>query len=150
MITRRSLLFAVAALPLPPIERRVFEAINFQRVCKDAGPLAWDDRLAAAARNHSERMLAAGYFGHKDPEFGDIDQRLDRAGILWLRCGENVFSEKDYDDPVSIAVVAWMYSPGHRRNLLNPDFTVSGVGVATSPEGRVAITQNFIRRYSDG
>ena len=145
MMSRRSILFAAVGLPLPPIERRVFDAINFQRVCKDREPLIWDEELARAARQHSERMLTVGFFGHKDPQLGDVDERLNRAGVAWLHCGENVFREKDWDDPVSIAVVSWMYSPGHRRNILDPDYTMSGVGVATDQEERVAITQNFVR-----
>ncbi len=147
MMTRRNLLLAAAALPLPTpsLERRVFDAINFQRVCKDAEPLGWDDRLAAAARQHSERMLTVGFFSHNDPQLGDVGERITRASILWTHCGENIFREKDWEDPVPIAVVQWMYSPGHCRNILNPDFTLTGVGVFVDPEGRVAITQQFIR-----
>jgi uncharacterized protein YkwD len=145
MITRRSFLLAAAALPTPSVERRVFEAINFQRVCKGSDPLAWDDRLAAAARKHCERMVALGFIGHQDPDFGYIGERLTRAGIAWLHCAENVFSEKNFDDPVAISVVSWMYSPGHRQSLLDPRYTISGVGLATGPGSRVYLTQNFIR-----
>ena len=145
MITRRELLAAVTVLPGPSLERRVFDAVNFQRVCKDREPLIWDDRLADVARQHSRRMLAMGFFGHRDPQFGDPGERLSKAGVAWVRCAENVFREKDYDDPVALAVIAWMYSPGHRANLLNPDFSLTGVGIATNADARFAITQNFIK-----
>jgi uncharacterized protein YkwD len=144
MFTRRTLFLAVTALPIPTIERRVFDAINFQRVSQDSDPLAWDPRLCLAARDHSRRMIAAGFFGHVDPRFGDLVARLERAGIRWTRCAENVFQEKNFDDPVALAVVEWMYSPGHRRNLLNTEFTLTGVGVATGHDGRTAITQQFL------
>jgi uncharacterized protein YkwD len=55
-----------------------------------------------------------------------------------------VFREKDYQDPVSIAVVHWMYSEGHRHNLLSPEFTTSGVGLAMDAARTVAITQQFV------
>ena len=151
MLTRRSLLFsAPLMLTFPPMERQVFDAINFQRVCKDAEPLTWYPPLCITAREHSRRMLDLHFFGHVDPERGDVGARLDLAGILWAHCGENIVREKDHQDPVALAVVEWMYSPGHRRNLLNPDFTHSGVGIATDTDGRFAITQQFLTPLPPG
>lgn len=155
MTGRRAFLVGLAALPLfagdesipspiPLIERRVFDAINFQRVAADSEPLRWSPELCLTAREHSRRMLEAGFFGHNDPTYGDLAARLNRARIEWLRCAENVFRENGYQDPVSIAVVHWMYSEGHRRNLLLPAYTLSGVGVAIDVTRTTAITQQFI------
>ncbi len=156
MSTRRAFVLALAAVPLlaadetiPSMERRVFDAINFQRVAADCDPLRWSAELCLTAREHSRRMLEAGFFGHDDPVFGALAARLDRAGIAWLKCGENLSREKDFQDPVSIAVVHWMYSPGHKRNLLQPEFTFSGVGVAVRAPGTVAITQQFMLPMPD-
>ncbi len=151
MASRRAFLWGLAGVPLlggeesiASMEQRVFAAINFQRVCADAEPLVWRTALADAARAHSRRMLEARFFGHQDPQLGDLRARLDRAAIAWMNCGENVFREKDYTDLVAIAVVAWMYSPGHRKNLLSPAFTATGVGIATDGAGTVAVTQEFV------
>ena len=46
------------------------------------------------------------------------------------------------------AVNSWMNSPGHRANLLNPNWRCLGVGVS-SRRGRTYATQKFGSRRSD-
>jgi uncharacterized protein YkwD len=82
--------------------------------------------------------------GHNDPERGSVSDRLNAAGFPWSRCGENIFSERGYEDPVHFAVVSWWYSPGHKENLLNPEFTETGVGVAEGADGTFFVTQIFV------
>ena len=41
------------------------------------------------------------------------------------------------------AVISWMNSPGHRKNLLDPNWYQIGVGVARSRRGRLYLVQNF-------
>jgi uncharacterized protein YkwD len=156
MESRRGFLLGLAGLPLSlsasiptreplaSIEQKVFQAINFQRTSFDARSLLWSDVLALTSRAHSARMLSARFFGHEDPVYGGLSVRLAAAGVSYSLCGENVFSEKNYDDPVALAVVEWMYSEGHRRNLLMPEYTHTGVGVAIHPDGTVAVTQQFL------
>lgn len=43
------------------------------------------------------------------------------------------------------AVEAWMNSPGHRENLLRPEYTFGGIGIA-EVNHYVIITQNFVGR----
>ena len=126
------------------MERRVFDAINFQRVSDVAEPLIWSDALANTSRAHSARMLAAHFFSHEDPIYGNLAERLARAGTDYWLSAENIFREKNFDDPVSIAIVEWMYSEGHRRNLLDARYAYTGVGVAIAADGTVAITQEFL------
>lgn len=150
-LSRRGFLFGLAAIPLSgaeeslaSMERRVFDAINFQRISAYLDPLSWDRDLNQTAREHSRRMIEANYFGHHDPEQGDLSARLDHAGVPWMRCAENVFRERDYTDPVALSIVEWMYSKGHRENILTPDFTLTGVGAATDGQGTFALTQQFV------
>ena len=126
------------------MEKRIFEAVNAQRANVQSPPLIWDDLLTRTAREHSRRMIEAGFFGHDDPQYGDLRARLTAAGVPWWMCAENVFREKNYSDPVSIAIVDWMHSEGHRRNLLSPEYTLSGVGVAAAEDGTMAMTQQFL------
>jgi len=157
MFSRRGVLLGLAGLPfslsarfdskepLASIEKRVFNAINFQRISGDAEPLLWSDTLTVTARAHSWRMLRGGFFGHEDPLYGNLAARLTAAGINYARSAENVFREKGYDDPVSLAVVEWMYSEGHRINLLTPEYIYTGVGVAESEDGTIVVTQQFLK-----
>ena len=152
MISRRASLiafmgapFAFAAHePLTGIEQTIFEGINFQRASIGLAPLEWDPVLCRTARQHSRRMLEAHFFSHRDPVYGDLAGRLNFAGVAWSRCAENVFRENGYTDPAAIAIVEWMYSPGHRDNLLTAEFRLTGVGVAMDRDGTFTATQQFL------
>jgi uncharacterized protein YkwD len=130
------------------LERRVWEAINRERRRAGVGELAWDEALAAEARRHSARMAQAGFFSHCDPVRGDLAPRLDADGIPWHACAENIILlEQGDEDTVAVVVKAWLASSGHRKNLLNPVYTRSGVGVAASSGNRLWMTQDFTHRW---
>ena len=152
MTTRRVFTHAALLSTTPPkpenlrdMAKRVFEAINNQREHAGAAHLIWSESLADAAREQSVNMMQRGFFSHVDPMRGDLVARLQARGIPWLRCGENLFTEKGHIEPVWTAVVEWMHSPGHKQNLLQPEFTHSGVGIARSSEARYYMTQIFTR-----
>jgi len=126
------------------LEKQVIAEANRQRALHGVPELKWDDAVADQARSHSINMMQRGFFSHIDPERGALAARLDGAGIGWTRCGENIYQEKGLDDPVQSAVEGWMNSPQHRKNLLDPLFTLSGVGIAISPDTDYFITQIFI------
>jgi uncharacterized protein YkwD len=124
--------------------RRIFSRINQLRERNGAEPLQWSDQLAECARQQSIRKVELRFPGHDDPERGGVAERLRTAGIGWSRCGENIFMERGWDDPVNFAVVFWWYSPGHQANLLNPEYTDTGVGLAQGPDQAWFITQIFL------
>jgi uncharacterized protein YkwD len=129
---------------LSVLERRIFRAINAERRERGLGELRWSESLAAEARRHSRRMAAESFTSHDDPERGDVPKRLAAAGIAWLECAENIFSAQGYEEPGAEAVKRWMASPGHRRNILNPKFTHTGVGAALRADGTLLVTQEFL------
>ena len=124
--------------------RRIFAQINDLRELHGSVRLRWSDAVAACAKQQSARKVELRFPGHDDPERGDVARRLRTAGIEWGRCGENLFMEKGWDDPVNFAVVFWWYSPGHQENLLNPAYTESGVGLAQGEDGVWFVTQIFL------
>jgi uncharacterized protein YkwD len=128
------------------LARQTFVAVNKQRRNLKLTELAWNDRVAAAARSHSARMMKTGIFSHRDPVFGALTQRLSKAGIAWRLCGENIFNEKGDDDPVGYAVKSWMKSPAHKANILEGRFTHTGVGVTVDEDSKYFFTQIFIAR----
>jgi uncharacterized protein YkwD len=154
MVTRRSILQAITAGALPragaatintrDFARRVFRRINELRVQSGASALEWSDAVAECARQQSVRKVELRFPGHIDPARGDVAQRLNTAGISWMRCGENIFMERGWEDPVNYAAVFWWYSPGHKANLLDPDFTATGVGLAQATDKTWFVTQIFV------
>jgi len=155
-ITRRSILQAVAAVGVasqtgvasltaePDFEWRIFSRINELREQSGAERLQWSYPLAECAKQQSIRKAELRFSGHNDPERGGLAERLNGAGIVWTQCGENLFMEKGWDDPVNFAVVSWWYSPGHQANLLNPEFTRTGVGLSQGPDKAWFVTQIFL------
>jgi len=134
-----------SASQLRAMERRTHDLINEQRKRAKLAPLAWDDRVAQVARAHSQRMADANFFDHTDPRFGDVDKRLDRFGVQWQMCGENIFTCNGFRNPEQLAVREWMNSPRHRQNILTAEFTHAGIGIVYRSDGSYYFTQVFIR-----
>jgi uncharacterized protein YkwD len=125
--------------PDPVAERQLFDLVNEERAQRGLGALEWDNRLVPVARSHSEEMFRLKYFGHESPVSGSPFDRLKSAGITYSRAGENLA----YAQSVSVAHRALMQSPGHRENILRPEFTRIGIGVVSAGAyGRMA-TQLF-------
>jgi uncharacterized protein YkwD len=150
-ITRRSILQAAATRAAlasvnaqPDFAWRIFSRINELREETGAGRLQWSAPLAECAKQQSNRKMELRFAGHNDPGRGGVAERLTSAGIAWAQCGENLFMEKGWDDPVSFAIVSWWYSPGHQANLLKPEFTDTGVGLAQGPDKAWFVAQIFL------
>ncbi len=131
MAVSRRLFLAVFApnVTAAAFERAIFETVNRERARRRLRALVWDDAVARVARAHSERMCDLRFFSHTDPQYGNARERLNAAGLRWTAWGENLYQEQNMSDPVKSAVKSWMGSASHRRNVLNPAFERTGVGV---------------------
>jgi uncharacterized protein YkwD len=107
------------------IEDAVTTLTNAVRADAGAPPLRTDERLRRAARSHSTDMATRNFVAHVDPDGVAPADRMHRHGHPQPG-GENVAVGQAGATEV---VQAWLNSPGHRANLLNPDFTSIGVGV---------------------
>jgi uncharacterized protein YkwD len=109
-----------------------------------ANPLQWDEKLAEVAREHSEEMAAHGYFNHRGLDGSLPYMRVSRSGIGWLSTAENIAKFPD----VTSAEAAFMNEPrfqaNHRGNILKPEFTRVGIGIAQGSDGLLCITQEFV------
>jgi uncharacterized protein YkwD len=127
------------------LEQRIFDAVNRERASRGLEALAWHDALAAEARRHALNMAGRRFFSHTDPVRGSLPRRLRESGIRYRRSAENIFNEQGHPDSVAAAVEGWMSSEGHRRNILDPELTHTGVGTAVRGDGTRFFTQIFIR-----
>ncbi|HET8569561.1 MAG TPA: CvpA family protein [Candidatus Limnocylindria bacterium] len=124
----------------PEAERELVRLVNEERSARGLGALALDERLVSVARLHSEEMFRLRYFGHVSPVTGSPFDRLAKAGIPYARAGENLA----YARSVATAHRGLMESPGHRENILRPEYARIGVGaVSAGPYGRM-FTQLFL------
>jgi uncharacterized protein YkwD len=123
----------------PDAEARMLELVNAERAKAGLRPVVADTRLRDVARLHSEEMFALGYFSHTSPVQGTPVDRLRRGGVPFRLSGENLA----YAPTVEIAHAGLMASPGHRANILTPEYTRVGIGVMSAGiQGRM-FTQNF-------
>jgi uncharacterized protein YkwD len=142
--------FAPAGCAGPPtpeqlaVEQHLFATINEERRKLGLAAFGWSDDVAALARDHTCRMISAGFFDHTDPEYGGVKQRLDLAGIAWSSFAENIFRVTDSPDCVASAVRDWLASAYHRSNILNPQFTTVGIGYETAPDDQCYLTAIFL------
>ncbi len=128
-------------------EQAAFKLINKIRVEKGFAPLKWSDELAAVARLHSQNMAEFRFFSHRGLDNRLVSDRADQLKIgRWRSIGENIAFNRGYADPVGMAIELWLDSPTHRRNMLDPNWKESAVGVAKAADGSVYFTQVFLVR----
>jgi uncharacterized protein YkwD len=128
-----------ARTPEEQIAVDLFERANDERRERGLDSLEWNEELAQLAREWSAEMSDTGEFRHRDI---DLDLIQDMDGLTGL--GENIFTSTA-PVPAGRAHEGWMRSPGHRANLLSPDWDLLGVGVVCAEDGSVYATQNFGR-----
>jgi uncharacterized protein YkwD len=141
---------APAGMPALPtvaaeaLESRTHELVNEHRRAMGLAPLAYDARIAAVARRHSEDMAAGRVpAGHEGFE---ARQREISKRIPWRGIAENV-GLNDYppSETVRAAVSGWLGSRGHRESIVGR-YDVTGVGIARGARGAHYYTQIFVRR----
>ncbi|MHC3470012.1 CAP domain-containing protein [Streptomyces sp. 7R007] len=136
---------ALWACPLTPggLERTAAEVVgltNRERARAALPPLAVDPFLTRAAQAHSADMVARAFYSHTSPEGGRPWDRAAAAGARHRSVGENIACGQRFAAEV---VEGWMNSPGHRANILKPDFTHIGVGFAGGGPAGTYWTQLF-------
>ncbi len=127
------------------LERRAFDLVNAERNARGEAPLVWDAELSRMARQHSMDMARSGFLDHRGPDGRDMADRARAMGIRgWRVLGENIAFNQGFDDPSAFAVQRWMGSTQHRANILNGQFTRTGIGVARAADGSIYFTQVFM------
>lgn len=108
----------------------ILSLTNKERAKAGLAPLTLDPVLNEVAQIKAKDMADNKYFSHNSPVFGETRTLLDQRHYPYFIFAENL-SKKAGGAEASMA--AWMASPGHRANILNP--MVTYLGVAYSPQG---------------
>ena len=126
---------------MPGKAKLIHTLINQHRIEKKLAPLKWSLRLARSARAHSmnmaRRIVPVGHHGFKT--------RLDRLikKGRYRMVGENVAYNFGYAKPASQAFQQWLNSPGHRANLEQARYRLTGISVVRSQRGHYYFPQLF-------
>ncbi len=127
-------------------ERQIFELVNLERKKKGLSELEWRPDLALLARVYSQKMAQNDFFGHFESNGDSVVQRAKAMRVKhWSKIGENLFEYEEEGNFDAFAVQKWMESETHRENILDPDWTSAGVGIAKSNDGKIYITQVFVK-----
>ena len=113
----------------------VIRFVNNSRKRSGLRLLGTDTYLARFATTRSAAMAAESRLSHSGWE-----SALRRAGLVDDALGENV--AYNYATPDAV-MRGWMESPGHRANILRPDFKRIGVGCVVDARGHRWWTQDF-------
>jgi uncharacterized protein YkwD len=146
-------------LDLAALQQYMLRLINEERVKANLDPVAWSDFAATVAQAHANEMAQNGYMSHWNLDGYGPDVRYSKAnGMEWAQ--ENVFmSWQRLDNGTPVPIQNWasavlqgheslMNSPGHRANILSPEHTHVGVGIAYNPAtGEFRIAQEFLNQY---
>ena len=122
-------------------QQQVLDLVNAERTKRGISALTLDSNLSSVATKKSQDMVNKNYFDHTSPTYGSPFDMMKQFGISYSTAGENI--AKGQKTPQEV-VTAWMNSEGHRKNILNPNFTNLGVGIAKDSKGTTYWTQMFI------
>ena len=125
--------------PRPDLEAEMLKLVNKERTAAGLRALAPDAELTEVARKHSADMFARGYFAHDTPEGLDPFDRMRAAEVRFITAGENLALARS----VQIAHTGLMNSPGHRANIMRPEFGRVGIGIMDGGMRGLMVTQNF-------
>ncbi len=106
-------------------EERMLDLVNAERSGRGLAPLAMDPTLQALAREHAADMFRQGYFSHTGRDGLSPFDRMHAAHVYYTAAGENLALAPTTE----FAHDGLMNSPGHRANILNPQFHRVGIGV---------------------
>jgi uncharacterized protein YkwD len=105
----------------------MLQRINRERAAVGAPPLRMCATLTRDAQDYAVVLGDRGYISHTGPDGSTLATRAVRAGYVgWTALGENLARGQT---SVAEVMAAWMASPGHRANILNPTYTDVGFGL---------------------
>jgi hypothetical protein len=119
---------------------QLYALANQARAGYGLAPLQWDPALAASAMQHCVLMARARQIEHRYRNEDDVPLRASQAGAHFSLIEENIASGPD----ASGIQQAWMNSPEHRANLLNPSIDRVGLAVV-SRNGQLYAVADYAR-----
>ena len=126
-------LFAQQRLSVRDFELQIWQLTNVEREKAGLPLLKYEDGLHRLAKRQSVNMHEYSFFAHKDPFGDEVEGRKDKyyPQLIIVSIGENLgrFENSSGSFQAREVVDAWMSSPGHKRNILDKDYTHIGVGV---------------------
>jgi uncharacterized protein YkwD len=121
-------------------EQYLQAAADQERAALNLPPLRRDPALVRAATEHARLMAEHNSISHQYPGEPELSARAGAVGARFSVISENVAEGES-----SLGIhQAWMHSPGHRRNLLDPSVDAVGIAVVVR-DGQLFAVEDFER-----
>lgn len=121
----------------------LLEKTNKARIESGVGSLSLNNKLNESALLKAQDMLANQYWAHTSPEGVDPWKWFETVDYEYVEAGENLAKGFYLTDAV---MMAWMNSPDHKKNIVNPNYKEVGFAVVSGEfEGR--ITSLIVAHY---
>lgn len=127
-----------AVIPTPASIAGIDTLVNNQRATAGLAPLAEDGAIDATAALKCNDMAVNHYFSH---DHNGVSWTSTFDGVMYAQAGENL-AEGFYDAQSTVS--AWIASPDHLANIMNPAFTEVGYAVCQDSTGYPYVVQHLL------
>ena len=139
---------------LPKVEAAIIEITNTTRAEAKLGRVTVSPQLTAAARAYADVLARSKIFTH-EADGTTMSARIDKTGYKSCTAAENLAMHQSSRgfatrELAVSAMEGWLNSPGHRKNIMTPEVTETGVAVVRAPvtDPKFLIVQLFGRPQS--
>lgn len=119
------------------IEGKILEVVNEERESVGVWTLSKNQNLYSFAKDHSIRMNEESFFEHSNGFFGE--NIAESPTWYWVNgCGPTITNNQ-----MAYCIYhCWLFSPPHYQNMINPRYSITGIGVSCNFFG-CKVTQIF-------
>ncbi len=105
------------------VQKQVFDLVNQYRAQNGKPALIYREDVQGCADLRAQEIIRL--FEHTRPNGSECFTVLDEAGISYRGAGENIaYGHRSAEE----VMTGWIDSPGHKENILRPEFTGIAVG----------------------
>jgi len=125
------------------VEAEILRLINIERQNGGLAPLVNEPLAYYFAKIRAEECIES--FSHTRPNGESCFTVFDEEDVFCSLVGENLAYAEGYtlEQVPAVDVVAWMNSPGHRANIMDPDYTSTSIAIVFNPQTRLHYAVQF-------
>ena len=117
----------------------MLSTINKIRANEGLHALVHEETASLAATLHADELVGRKLLSHRNLNGERVAERYRLVGGTGTKAGENLGA----GDSIESILIAWVKSPSHRSNLLNPEWYRVGFGQARTDKGRIILVAIF-------
>ena len=119
-----------ASSPSHPVVKDLLTQINEERQRRGLKRLNHNALLSKAALGHAREQMAQNALDHQSQDGRSLADRVNATGYKWRFVAENLAGGQETPEE---AVVAWIKSPSHRKNMFATKATEFGAAYVSRP-----------------